>query len=129
MSSWITASISPKRVTRARGRLQSQLHRNEGRVQGLELHREDRSGKCHGIQRCVHQQRADFDVGSGTAGHVHHRGRDENALVTRTARRQTKGRGVRNDLSAAGSCVWLDDAKIADGLARSHSRHEQSSHS
>ena len=37
-------------------------------------------GSVTGLQRCVHQQRADFDVGSGTAGHVHHRGRDENAL-------------------------------------------------
>ena len=45
---------------------ESQLHRNAGSLQGLELHREDRPGKCHGIQRRVHRQRAGFDVDSGT---------------------------------------------------------------
>ena len=37
------------------------------RADGFELHRGDRTGKCHGIQGRVHRQRASLNVDCGTA--------------------------------------------------------------
>ena len=105
--------------------LQSQFHRNEGRLQGLELHRGDRPSKCHEIERRVHRLRAGFDVDSATTAHVHLRSRDEKTplwLKTLVERYGAKGKRRDDRSFSSRELCELDDAKIADGLGTAPSR-------
>ena len=93
--------------------------RNEGRLQGLELHREDR------IQRRVHRHRAGFDVDSATKAHVHLRSRDEKTLLwlmTFLDRHGAKGKRRDDRASSRRELCALADAKTADGLGTAPSR-------